>query len=266
MSRVKVSPRDPNATHQISLSDGSRTFGIKAAGGPLGIQETPQTPSNIRVTGGGQKYGDFDPMMSHLEQRSWEGGRAAEDYWQHETQFFDSMNCYSLVPDRVFPSPQWVFGEGIVLADSQLPGAGRTLPGNDVHWLNLNSTNLHAVSFVSGGSTYAMDVCQMWIRRIGTPPSKLTVGIHDSDGADDPGAVKGTATLISTGIAEGVSVLHEFNMTTAAGTTMGQAAATDYFVQVDYSPARDVNMYLRYKNETKEVNEDTEAVIIPSLI
>jgi hypothetical protein len=238
MARVKVSPKDPNATHQLSLSDGTRTFGIKAAGGPLGVQETPQTPSNIRITGGGAKYGDFDPMMSHLEQRTWEGGRAAEEYWQHETQFFDSMNCYTLIPDRAIPSPQWVFGEGLVYANSQLPGAGRVQADNDVHWMALTSTNLHAVSFMSdAASTYAMDVVQAWIRRMGTPPAQLTVGAHASDGQDDPGAVKGTDTLASTSIPEGVSVLHEFNMTTAAGSTMGTGGGADYFVQFNSTTA-----------------------------
>ena len=242
MARVKVSPRDPNATHQLSLSDGARTFGIKAAGGPLGVQETPQTPSNIRITGGGQKYGDFDPMMSHLEQRSWEGGRAAEEYWQHETQFYDSMNCYTLVPDRAFPAPQWRFGEGFSLADNMLPGASRNFADKDMSWLNLTSTNLHAISFKSdGSSTYAMGQVQMWLRRIGTPPAQLTVSVLTSDGQDDPGTVLGSGTLGSTIIEENVSKLHEFAISSAAGQELGQAGGADYFVQVNTTTAGNGN-------------------------
>ena len=40
----------------------------------------------------------------------------------------------------------------------------------------------------------------------------------------------------------------------------------DYLLQLDYSPSRYVNMYIRYKNETKQVNDKPEEITIPTLI
>ena len=237
MTTVRVSAKNRQATHDISLADDTQTWGIKLMGGARGVSEAPATPSNIRITGGGTKFGDFDPMHSHIEQRTWEGGRGAEDFFQNETRFFDSMNAWTLTPEKAHPAPQWTFGENYRPADNLLPGAALNNMGNDVHWMSIGSTNLHAISFTAVASTYIMDRVQMWVRRIGTPPSKLTVGVHAADGADDPGAQLGSATLLSTAIAEGVSVLHEFVLSSASGKDLGQADATDYFVQVNATTA-----------------------------
>jgi len=40
----------------------------------------------------------------------------------------------------------------------------------------------------------------------------------------------------------------------------------DYFIQADFNPTRYLSMYVRYKNETKQVNENIEEVAIPSLV
>ena len=66
MANVRVKPYDPSATHDLSLTDGTHTWGITLSEGAKGIQEAPATPSNIRITAGGTKFGDYDPMMSHI--------------------------------------------------------------------------------------------------------------------------------------------------------------------------------------------------------
>ncbi len=49
--------------------------------------------------------------------------------------------------------------------------------------------------------------------------------------------------------------------------TNSPSKGTDYFIQTDYSPGRQVNMYLRFKNETKQINDNSsEDVEINPLI
>ena len=102
--KVNVTPgSSPRATHDISLSDGVETWGGRLDGGPRGIQEVPQTPSTLRVTPGGQKFGDWDPSFSHLEQSTWVGGRGQETFADDPSKFFDSQNCWTLTPNK----PAW---------------------------------------------------------------------------------------------------------------------------------------------------------------
>lgn len=232
MTTVKVRPNDPNATHKISLNDGMEEWGIEIAGGVQGVQESPNSPSNIRVTGGGSKYGDFDPSHSHLEQRTWEGGRAAKEYWQHETQFFDSMAMWTLTPETMHAAPQWSFGEGYQVAHSLLPGAARYDVGRDVKWQNILSSTFYVKSFTANAaSTCRMTNVQAWVRRVGTPEHQLTVAVYSS-ATDKPGTLLGSATLGATTIEEGVSQLYDFTMTSAAGEDLGQSTAAVYWVAI----------------------------------
>src|SRR4030042_3360006 len=112
MPNVRVRPKDANATHDISLSDGVNTWGITLKEGARGIQESPATPSNIRITGGGTKFGDYDPMMSHIEQRDWSGGRGQEYFVDDPTRFYDSWEAWSLTPGKLFQAPQVNYSSG----------------------------------------------------------------------------------------------------------------------------------------------------------
>lgn len=232
MTSVKVRPNDPNATHKISLNDGMQEWGIEIAGGVQGVQEAPNSPSNIRITGGGSKYGDFDPSHSHLEQRTWEGGRAAKEYWQHETQYFDNLNAWTLTPEVLHNGLQWQFGEGYRPQHVLMPGAARHTVGRDMNWQGVLSSAYYARSFTAyAASTYAMQSVGMWVRRIGTPEHDLTVEIYSS-GSNKPGTLLGTGTLAATTIEEGVSQLHEFAMSSATGQDLAQTTAAVYWAVV----------------------------------
>ena len=228
-----VGPTQKNPTELLSLSNpltGDK-LDLKISGGVNGIQEIPQEPSTILKTAGGQKFGDWDPTFSHLEQRTWEGGRAQEDWTDDETRFYDSMNLWSMTPGRVFPAPRWVFGEGYDSADVLLPGAKRASVGDDVKWARVNSGAYYARSFTAQ-ATYTPTTIQVLIRRIGSPSGTLTVNLH-SDTATAPGAVLKTGTATIASVTDTPSVLYHF-------TFVGEAltATTLYWVSV-YSNAAD---------------------------
>ena len=84
---IRVYPGAKNPSHEISLSDGIRRWGLRLDGGPGAIQEIPMTPSTLQFTGGGTKFGDWEPGMSHIEQRTWEGGRGQQDFVDDPTRF-----------------------------------------------------------------------------------------------------------------------------------------------------------------------------------
>ena len=86
---IKVYPGAKRPSHQISLSDGVQTFGLRLEDGPQSVQEIPVTPSTVHFTDGGTKFGDWEPGMSHIEQRTWEGGRANDSYVDDPTRYAD---------------------------------------------------------------------------------------------------------------------------------------------------------------------------------
>jgi hypothetical protein len=228
-----VGPSQKNPTELLSLSNpltGDK-LDLRISGGVNGIQEIPQTPSTMFKAGGGKKYGDYDPTFAHLEQRTWEGGRAQEDWVDDETRFYDSMNAWTMTPGRAFPAPRWVFGEGYDYADVLLPGAKRFSIGDDVKWVRVNSGAYYARSFTAQAS-YTPTTIQVLIRRIGDPSGTLTVRLH-SDDSTAPGTVLKTATVTTDTITDTPSVLHHFTFTGEALT-----ASTLYWVTV-YSDAAD---------------------------
>jgi hypothetical protein len=64
---LRVYPGAKNPTHQISLSDGVR---MRLADRPKSVKEVPLTPSSVHLTVGGGKFGDWEPGICHIEQRT----------------------------------------------------------------------------------------------------------------------------------------------------------------------------------------------------
>lgn len=111
MPSVRVKPQSPGNTHDISLSGSGETWGIKLGQGARSIQEISATPSNIRITQGGQKFGDFDPSFSHIEMRDWSNGRAREYYVDDPAAFFDGT-AWTLTEGQWHQPPMWGWGAG----------------------------------------------------------------------------------------------------------------------------------------------------------
>jgi len=219
---IRVSPEDPNSTHDISLSNGSEKIGFKTTE----IRDLAQTPSTLRITGGGTKFGDWDPTFSHIQQETWEGGRAQETFADDPTRFFDSMNAWTLTPNKLMPAMQWKFPTGLRDADFYLPG--------DMKWVKLlGSQRYVAVSFEASASYDAANI-YLWLRRVGNPGT-LTLRLHTDDGGD-PDTVLQTKTVTTATITDIVSVFHLFELDTAESLTSG----TTYHISV-YSASTDID-------------------------
>lgn len=174
---VRVYPGAKNPTHEISLSDGVQTWGLRLDGGPKAILERPLTPSTVLSIGQSGKFGDYEPGLSHIEQRTWVGGRGLEDFVDDPTRFYDSMNAWTLTPGRLLPAPQSHFAQGIRESYQHLPG--------NVDWQALLSEKRYLSSnFTVGAANFAAQNAYLWLRRVGSPGT-LTAEIW-TDTAEDP--------------------------------------------------------------------------------
>ncbi|MCB2179448.1 hypothetical protein KQH61_05955 [bacterium] len=204
MARVKVYPGVKSPTHQISLTDGIVTYALRLADPPSSLQDSPVTPSTVHFTGGGTKFGDWEPGMSHIEQRTWEGGRGQADFVDDATRFFDSKMAWTLTPGKVFPVPGWKFSK---IDDFYTEGYQR-LPG-DMDWRSLFGSYRQIAEPVSHSSAWATyDSVWLWVRRVGTPADALDVELWVSNtGYPDPLQIKGTGTIAIADVPENESVL-----------------------------------------------------------
>lgn len=222
---VRVYPGAKNPTHEISLSDGVQTWGLRLDGGPEAMQEIPMTPSTIHIAGGASKFGDWEPGLAQITQQTWVGGRGQDDFSLDATRYFDSMMAFTLVEGKFFPAPQWRFGEGQVPADNKLPGANRNRIGRAVKWTSL-AMDAYANRFTSGSGTYEMTTIQLWVRKKGSPAGNLRVDLC-ADNGGIPGAALGSAMVAPEAVDDFASRMVEVAIT---GET--QTASTTYWVVV----------------------------------
>lgn len=206
MAKPRATPGAATRTHPIVLTDGKQTFGLKLAGGMKALQETPITPSTLFLSGGGTRWGDFDPSMAHIEQRTWSGGRGNEDFYKDNSMFFDSRCMWTMTDERAFPAPQSFISTGYRSTDQSLPG--------NVSWRALYGSKLYIAKQFTAGSSYNADKMQIWIRRRGAP-STLTAAIMSNSGGA-PNAVLKSKTVTTSTITDTVSEFYEFDWT---GTT-----------------------------------------------
>ena len=191
---IKVYPGAKRPSHQISLSDGVQTFGLRLEDGSKSLEEIPLTPSTVHFEGGGTKFGDWEPGISHIEQRTWEGGRANDSFVDDVTRYADGKMAWTLTPGKLFPVPNWKFANGY------LTEIVENLPG-DLGWRALYgefSIISQAITHSNNWSTY--DTLYLWVRRIGSPTT-LTVNLC-ADAGGDPGLVKATAGISASDYAE----------------------------------------------------------------
>ncbi len=232
---IKVYPGAKRPTHHISLSDGVRTFGLRLEDGPRSIQEIPMTPSTVHFSGGGTKFGDWEPGMSHIEQRTWEGGRGNTDFVDDPTRYYDGKMLWSLTPGKIFPAPKWRFARGVRTAHENLPG--------DVDWYSLHGDGYVQISqaFSHSSGWAGINTLQLWVRRIGSP-GQLKAEIW-SDSGGDPDAMLATAKINNDDCGEGETALVDFDVSGASlsGTTShiviigdaGHNAANHWEIGVD---------------------------------
>jgi hypothetical protein len=197
---IRVHPGAKNPTHEISLSDGVQKWGLRLDGGPAAISEVPMTASTIQFSGGGTKFGDWEPGMSHIEQRTWEGGRGQDEYVDDPTRYYDAMQAWTITPGKICPGPQWRFAEGLRNAYAHLPG--------NVDWGALiGPSRFLAASFEIGDEAFQIHRAYLWLRRIGSP-GKLEIQLYTDDNGQPGTLVAGS--LDSTDTAEITDVISQF--------------------------------------------------------
>lgn len=222
---IRVYPEAKNPTHEISLSDGVQTWGLRLDGGPEAMQEIPMTPSTIHISGGASKFGDWEPGMAQITQQTWVGGRGLDDFSLDGSRYFDGMMAFTLIEGKFFPVPQWRFGEGQIKADNKLPGANRNQIGHDVNWVSL-ATDVYANQFASSSETYEMIKIQLWVRKKGSPGGNLKVELC-TDSSGEPGTV-----LQNANVAPGEVERYGSQFIEVVITGVTQSASTVYWVVV----------------------------------
>lgn len=218
---VRVDPKRPNSTHDIRLSDGVESWGITLADGIRSFQEVPSSPSTMAITSGGQRYGDYEPGFSHLDQRDWRAGRGYEFLVDEKSGFFDSQNLWTLDSGKMYNAPQWKIARGLRSADRHLPGS--------VTWKKLIGSEAYIATSFAASASYSADKAYLWVRRRGSPGT-LTVTLR-SDNSGSPGTVLQTVTKTIADITDTVSLFEVFNWSGTESLT----STTTYWICVSSS-------------------------------
>jgi hypothetical protein len=203
MSAVRVYPGASNPTHELSLSDGVVTWGLKLDGGDEALKETPLTPSTLRLSGV-SGFGAWEPGLAQIEQRDWSGGRGAARFSaQSAARFYDSRNAWTLSAGELHAAPLWRFARGLRGAVEQLPG--------DVSWKGLLGAQRYQAARVTMAQSLAVAQARVWLRRVGNPGG-LSVSLF-SDAAGAPGSLLAAApSLDGADVPDVVSELRSFEI------------------------------------------------------
>lgn len=216
MTSVNVFFGCPDPSHDVSLSDGTTTYGFAYAGGSAHQQEIPLSPPARQ----------FD-----TKQKTFIGGRGTINIADDASGFYDSQNLWTTSEGMMFPSPQWRYG---YRAD-----ADEVMPSDNVQlsWRKLyTATGFQRYAdmpFVASNNT-AMDKVYLFIRRVGTAAiGTLTVELC-ADNAGSPGTVLQTSTTAIGTINDLLSVYKVFDWSG----TQARVSGTTYHVKV-YGAATD---------------------------
>jgi len=222
MTNFNVSPTTQNPEFHIVLSDGKEKWGLILEDGARGLQEHPLTPSNVAFQPAGKKFGDWEPEISHIEQRSAHGGMLQDDFSLDKTRYFDGQNIFTLIEGHIHNGLQWKLSTGYRDQDFVLPGS--------VAWKALTGSSRYISVSLSASASYSADGCYIWLRRIGTPKGAVTLRLH-SNSAGDPGTELKSATIAVNSIADVISVFPFFDWATTysivSGTTYHLVAIGD---------------------------------------
>lgn len=209
-----------NGEYDIELRDRKGVvWPLKLKGSIRNMQEIPSSPSTMVVSSGGERYGDFEPGHSHIEQRDWSGGRGVEEFDDDNTGFFDSMNAWTWDDGKLYNGPQWHFARGIRSSDSYIQDGSMS-------WVQLTGSNRVVATSFAASASYSADKAYLWIRRRGTPGT-LTFNLY-SDSGGSPDAVLKSVTKTIADITDYVSVMQVFDWTGTQALTSG----TTYWVGV----------------------------------
>jgi len=212
MTTVSVSAGELNPTHDLSISDGTTTYGLQFAQGPRILQEMPLSPP---------------AQAFEAQQRNWLSGRGFQRLTDDRTGFFDSQNVWSTSDGKLFATPQWRFAAGLRTVDEYLPGNNESMA-----WWKLygNTPGSYIARYLcilfAASATYSADKGYLWIRRRGTPGT-LTFELCDNT-AGNPGTVLQTVTKTTSDITDTISVYQLFDWTG----TQSLTSSVGYFIKI----------------------------------
>jgi len=214
MTTVNVGPNIPDVTHDISLTDGTDTYGLIFMSGVRALDEIPLSPP-------AQNF--------EAQQKTFVGGHGRTRFTDDPTGFSDGAFLWSSQDTKLFQGPQWRFWKGAITLDENLPD-----DASNMDWWKLYGTadavNLVGryldVPFTSNGQT--ADKGYMWVRRRGTPVSNLLTLELCSDSAGNPNTVLQTVTKTVSDITDTLSIYQLFDWTG----TQALTGATVYHVKI----------------------------------
>ena len=251
---MTVDSKNPaNSDKMMSLSDGLIRYEFDIVGDPPDINEEPQVPTSHIFGKAGKEFGDWEPGHSHIQQKTWVGGRASQEFFDDESKFMDSRSLWNFTPEHLHPAPQWRFAGPLdVFSENYMPASGSETIGNNVRWIRLVGSTSYSRKFTAGSSvTHVLG--QLWVRKHGTPGGNLTFELWSDDGVGDgkPSSQIETATLDESSFEADISSVGEWTMSQAltSGTAYhvvvyDSAAADDQnYFEVAYSTGGDANLY-----------------------
>lgn len=181
---VRVSPKEQNPTHHISLSDRSgRTVGlilcnedgspIKSARGAFNKIAAETTAQ--KQTSGTSSYNDYQFPYSPIVQDDLSGGRGSLDFERDSTKFYDSFRTLSARSNKAYAGPQEQFTEGVRNAKQQVPG--------NVSWHTLTGNFRYLYYRFQADFTDTAGLIWLLARRRGTP-GNLTLALYSDNSGD----------------------------------------------------------------------------------
>lgn len=201
---IRVYPGAANPSHEISLSDGVQTWGLRLDGGAEALREAPITPSTLRFNNGVTGFGEWEPGMAQIEQRDWSGGRGLDRFSAEDAasanRYYDGMNAWTMTPGKLLPAPQWKLAQGLRKAIQHLPGS--------VSWMGLiGGQRFLSARFSVGTTDFPAARASIWLRRVGSPGA-LNLAVYEDDGGMPGVAIPDSGDSVS--ISELVDVTSTF--------------------------------------------------------
>jgi hypothetical protein len=204
---IVCDPEARNPTHHIKLTDGTNELGF--------ILRTGNRVDPRAITRRPRQNGQYSPFT----QSDWGSGRGIKDAQADRSRFADSKRAITRHVGSVMLGGQETYTTGYRQAESYMPGS--------LTWQDLISANRYIAYQVTASASGNREKIYIWVRRVGTPTSTLTVELCAND-TDKPGTVLKTATATTANITDTVSQLYEFTFPSVQAVT----ATTVYWVKV----------------------------------
>lgn len=174
--------------HVLSISDAAYLKGFVL---DRVLKVSPATPNTITPSGGGTRWGDYDPTFANIEQDNWLDGIGHEFRDIRRSGLFDSRNAWTLTNNYLLPSMMWRWQTGSWLETYEYLSHGRNMDWQPAY----GDSRYISSDFTIGGSGYDAGKVYIWVRRKGVP-ADATLAIYTDNGGNPNAAVASTSITI----------------------------------------------------------------------